>query len=128
MCMGGGGGGRATIVEPDYSRYDAMFNQQKAAIDAQMNGPIQGLQSQLDASLRKQQTLLTDNLSLQESLANNTQAQAQRLATLMGPPPPEKTASAPTTGKGRKAAGKSLLRIDQSTAQSQAVGTGLNIT
>ena len=29
MCMGGGGG-RATITEPNYAMYDSMFQQQKA--------------------------------------------------------------------------------------------------
>ena len=123
----GGGGGRATIREPNYAMYDSMFQQQRAAIDAQINGPIQLLQNQLNDAVKQQQTTLQENLKLQESIAANTNGQAARLAQLMGPPPPEKTAAAPVVGKNKKAAGKSGLRIDQSTASSQAAGTGLNI-
>jgi hypothetical protein len=107
--------------------YDSMFQQQRAAIDAQINGPIQLLQNQLNDAVKQQQTTLQENLKLQESIAANTNGQAARLAQLMGPPPPEKTAAAPVVGKNKKAAGKSGLRIDQSTASSQAAGTGLNI-
>jgi hypothetical protein len=128
MCMGGGGGGRATITEPNYAMYDSMFQQQKAVIDAQINGPIQLMQAQLNDAVKQQQSTLQENLKLQETIAANTQGQAQRLASLMGPPPPEKSAAAPVTGKTKKAPGKSGLRIDQSTASSQAAGTGLNIT
>lgn len=127
MCMGGGGG-RATITEPNYAMYDSMFQQQKAAIDAQMNGSIQNLQAQVNDAVRQQQTALQDNLKLQESIAANTHGQAARLAELMGPPPPEKSAAPPVTGKTKKAPGKNGLRIDQTTASSQAIGTGLNIT
>lgn len=127
MCMGGGGG-KATITEPNYAKYDSMFAQQKAVIDSQTNGPIQRIQAQLNDSVRQQQSALQENLKLQESVAANTQGQAARLATLMGPPPPEKTATAPTTGKSKKLGGKTGLRIDQSTASSIAAGTGLNIT
>ena len=126
MCMGGGGG-RATINEPNYAMYDSMFQQQKAAIDAQINGPIQLMQAQLNDAVKQQQATLQENLKLQESMAANTNGQAARLAQLMGPPPPEKSAAAPVVGKNKKAAGKSGLRIDQSTASSQAAGTGLNI-
>jgi hypothetical protein len=123
----GGGGGRATITEPNYAMYDSMFQQQRAAIDAQINGPIQLMQAQLNDAVKQQQSTLQENLKLQESIAANTNGQAARLAQLMGPPPPEKTADAPVVGKNKKAAGKSGLRIDQSTASSQAAGTGLNI-
>jgi len=107
--------------------YDSMFQQQKAVIDAQINGPIQLMQAQLNDAVKQQQSTLQENLKLQESIAANTNGQAARLAQLMGPPPPEKSAAAPVVGKSKKAAGKSGLRIDQSTAQSQAAGTGLNI-
>ena len=131
MCSGGGGSA-ATITMPDYSAYDNQFQLQKSAIEQTMNNGTQMLQQQLTASLRDKEAAhgrLTDQTKLQ---AENTNAQAMRLATLIGAPPPEKSAEAPRVGataRGLKnTKGKGALRIERSTATGNSQGTGLNIT
>ena len=39
MCMGGGGA--ATITQPDYTAYNQQFELQKSAIEQQMNNSTQ---------------------------------------------------------------------------------------
>jgi hypothetical protein len=131
MCSGGGGSA-ATITMPDYSAYNNQFQLQKSAIEQTMNNGTQMLQQQLTASLRDKEAAygrLTDQAKLQ---AENTNAQAMRLATLIGAPPPEKSAEAPRVGataRGIKSSkGKGALRIERSTATSTGQGAGLNIT
>ena len=62
---------------------------------------------------------------------NALQEEAMRLSTLIGAPPPEKSAQAPEIGsrdRGIKTSkGKKSLRIGR-TANSSSQGTGLNIT
>ena len=135
MCGGGQRQEPATIVMPDYDRYDRQFEDRKDAIVAGMQGKTQLMQLELDKVLRKKNDLL-DKISEQEvSKAKNQEAleeKATRLALLMGPPPPEEVASAPEVGvqdrdlKTRK--GKKSLRIRSTSAKSSAKGTGLNIT
>ena len=131
MCSGGGGSA-ATITMPDYSAYNNQFQLQKSAIEQTMNNGTQMLQQQLTASLRDKEAAagqLADQTKLQ---AENTNAQAMRLAALIGAPPPEKSAEAPRVGasaRGLKSTkGKGALRIERSTATSNSQGTGLNIT
>ena len=135
MCGGGQRQEPATIVMPDYDRYDRQFEDRKDAIVAGMQGKTQLMQLELDKVLRKKNDLL-EKISEQEvSKAKNQEAleeKATRLALLMGPPPPEEVASAPEVGvqdrdlKTRK--GKKSLRIRSTSAKSSAKGTGLNIT
>ena len=134
MCFGGGGGSRATIMMPDTRAYDREFELQKAAIDAQMGNSMQAMQSELNSALRDQQTIREDILQAKTEEAENQDRlseQAYRLSTLMGPPPPEKTAEAPEIGDRERGVntrrGKSSLRIGR-TATTSAAGTGLNIT
>lgn len=131
MCSGGGSS-PATITMPDYSAYNNQFQLQKSAIEQTMNNGTQLMQQQLTASLRDKEAAynrLTDQAKLN---AENTNAQAMRLATLIGAPPPEKTAEAPKVGataRGLKTTkGKGALRIERSTATSSSQGAGLNIT
>lgn len=132
MCSGGGGGG-GTITVPDYGAYNNQFQLQKSAIEQTMNNGTQMLQQQLTASLRDQEAAyarLTDQAKLR---AENTNAQAMRLATLIGVPPPEKSAEAPRVGASarglRTTKGKSALRISRATADvANSGGSGLNIT
>lgn len=135
MCGGGQRQERATIVMPDYDRYDRQFQDRKDAIVAGMQGKTQLMQLELDKVLRKKNDLL-EKISEQEvSKAKNQEAleeKATRMALLMGPPPPEEVASSPEVGvqdrdlKTRK--GKKSLRIRSTSAKSSAKGTGLNIT
>jgi len=128
MC--GGGGSRATITVPDYGAYNNQFNLQRSAIEQSMSSATQQMQQKLNAAIAEQQGALTKEMDQKKLLADNTAAQAARLAQLMGPPPPEKTAQAPVIGNSRgqvTTRGKAGLRINQTTATSSAPGAGLNI-
>ena len=132
MC--GGGGRRAVIEKPDYNAYNQQFELQKAAIDQSMNSGIRELQAEYQDQLRQNTASLE---AIQQERLFDAQdeervaADAARLATLIGTPPPEKVAQSPKIGtKSRGLAtadGKKSLRIGTS-ANSTAKGTGLNIT
>lgn len=127
MCFGGGG--RATITKPDYNAYDKQFDLQKEAIQNSMDSNLRLKQQELQASLGDKadiQRQLNEQIRIQ---AENTNAQAMRLAQVIGPPPPEKSAQAPVIGSKRKKLGKERLRIRRGTTPtSSASGAGLNIT
>jgi hypothetical protein len=131
MC---GGGSPATITQPDYEAYDRQFERQQAAISrmtAKNEGSIQRMQMKLNRKVVAKQETLTALADQKKTLAENTSAQAMRLAALMGPPPPEKSASAPVVGRLRGAEtkkGKSALRIGLDSSSRMSQGTGLNIT
>ena len=132
MCMGGGS--PATITQPDYEAYDRQFERQQTAISrmtAKDEGSIQRMQMKLNRKVVAKQEALTALADQKKTLAENTSAQAMRLAALMGPPPPEKSASAPVVGRLRGAEtkkGKSALRIGLDSSSRMGRGTGLNIT
>ena len=127
MCFGGGS--RATITKPDYNAYDKQFDLQKEAIQSSMDANLRAKQQELQASLGDKadiQRQLNEQIRIQ---AENTNAQAMRLAQVIGPPPPEKSAQAPVIGSKRKKLGKERLRIRRGTTPtSSASGAGLNIT
>lgn len=134
MCMGGGGG-RATITQPDYNAYNQQFQLQKDAIDQQMSNETLLMQQQLQSSLRDQNAVRSQIAEAQVAKADNQKAlqeEAKRLSVLLGPPPPEKSASAPEIGVRERdintRKGKSSLRIGRKTSKGSAKGTGLNIT
>lgn len=130
MCSGGGS--PAVITMPDTGAYDRQLQMQLDAMRATQNGAAQLKQAELNQALTSQQQVLTDLRDLQTRRANETSANAQRIAALIGTPPPEKTAQAPVIGSDRATAsrptGKRGLRIDRAVAATQAAGTGLNIT
>lgn len=127
MCFGGGS--RATITKPDYNAYDKQFELQKDAIQTSMSNELKLKQQELQTSLSDKadiQRALNEQIRIQ---AENTNAQAMRLAQVIGPPPPEKSAQAPVIGSKRKKLGKQGLRIRRGVAPtSSASGAGLNIT
>ena len=127
MCFGGGS--RATITKPDYNAYDKQFELQKEAIQTSMSNELKLKQQELQTSLGDKadiQRKLNEQIRMQ---AENTNAQAMRLAQVIGPPPPEKSAQAPVIGSKRKKLGKERLRIRRGTTPtSSASGAGLNIT
>ena len=132
MC--GGGGQRATIYQPDYNAYDKQFALQRSAIESQMNNSTMAVQQQLQSALRTQQSVQTQISEDKIAAANDAAAlneEAMRLSTLIGTPPPEKSAQAPEVGsrdRGVKTTkGRKSLRIGR-TANSSSQGTGLNIT
>lgn len=131
MCFGGGGGG-ATITMPDTRAYDRMANAQLDAMRMAQEGPAKLKQQELNAALDRQQQVLTDLRDLKLQRANETSANAARMAALIGTPPPDKTASAPVIGSDRagmsKPQGKRGMRVDRAVATSAGAGTGLNIT
>ena len=129
MCSGGKA---ATITMPDTGAYDRMANMQIAAMQQQQQGAASLKQAELNQAIRAQEGVLTELRDFSIQRANDTAANAARLAALIGTPPPEKSAKAPVVGSDRAGAsrpkGKAGLRIDRPTANSQASGTGLNIT
>jgi len=132
MCAGGGGS-RATIYAPDTRAYDALASQQLALMQQTQSSDVLTKQSQLDALVRERTALQTQEQAVATARANNTTAQAARLAALVGAPPPEKPAAAPVIGSDRtgekRPTGKQALRIDRAAgATAAAPGAGLNIT
>lgn len=132
MCFGGGGSA-ATITVPDYSAYNNEFQLQKAAIEQTMNSGTQQMQQQLTAALRNQEATYQKATDLARMNAENTNAAAMRMATLIGTPPPEPTADAPRVGSDARgiatSKGKGALRIGRTTAPAaNSGGSGLNIT
>lgn len=129
MCSGGR---PATITMPDTGAYDRMAQLQMDAMRQQQQGAASLQQAELNSAIRGQQSALTELRDFTVQRANDTAANAARLAALIGTPPPEKSAKAPVVGANRAGAskpkGKAGLRIDRATATSQASGTGLNIT
>ena len=136
MCFGGGGGEQAaTIVMPNTGAYDRQFELQKSALESQMNSSMMAMQQQLQGSLRKKEDLLGQIRDAKVQKADSQKAvneQAMRMASMIGAPPPEKSAEAPTVGSRDRGLatkkGKSALRISRTTASSNSQGSGLNIT
>jgi hypothetical protein len=129
MCFGGGG--RATITQPDYNAYDKQFQLQKDAIDSALNNETRSIQQQLNTALASKRSTLEELNAAERLRADNVQAQATRLAAVIGPPPPEKHAQAPVIGakaRGLKGKGKSGLRIGKSASQGAGSGTQLTLT
>ena len=134
MCMGGGSQPRATITVPDYGGYDRMFDMQKDAVMAQINGQTRTLQQQLDASMSKitgVREQIRDFKVEQAEDQEKLEDQAQRLSVLMGTPTPEPSAQAPEIGVRERGIntrkGKKSLRIGRKVAKGSAKGSGLNI-
>lgn len=132
MC--GGGGSPGTIYQPDYNAYDKQFELQRSAIESQMNNSAMAMQQQLQGALQAQNTVRSTIAEQKVTAANDAAAlseEAMRLSTLIGAPPPEKSAQAPEIGsrdRGIKTTkGRKSLRIGR-TANSSSQGTGLNIT
>lgn len=131
MCFGGGGGG-AVITMPDTGAYDRMAQAQFDAMTSNQDGAIKLRQLELNQALTSQQQTLAELRDLKTQRANETSANAARMAALIGTPPPDKSAQAPVIGSDRalmaKPAGRRGLRIDRATPTSQGAGTGMNIT
>jgi hypothetical protein len=130
MC--GGGGSRATITSPNTTQANMELKLQLDAMRAQRQGGLDLAQTQLSAALQRQGVVLQDLAQAKTMRANETRANADRLAALLGPPPPEKPAAAPKladarTGQ-RRAQGKTQLRINRASSTPDAPGVGLNIT
>ena len=132
MC--GGAPPRATITQPDYNAFNQQFELQKAAIDQSMNSGIMELQTGFQDSLRQQTDFLRGIEQGRVARAQDeaaAAADAARLQILIGAPPPEEVAQAPTIGAMDRgldvAKGKKSLRIGK-TATKTAKGAGLNIT
>lgn len=128
MC--GGSPSPATITAPDYRAYDAMANQQIELMRQQQNGALTVKQQELNAAQTSQQATLQGLRDTQIQRANETAANAARLAAIMGPPPPGKVAKAPVVGENRSTSGerqdKDALRIER-TVPLTGAGAGLNI-
>lgn len=133
MCFGSPPA--ATITMPDTRAYDRMADLQIAAMQEQQQGAAMLKQAELNQALRTQEQSLSELRDYKVQRANDTAANAARMAAIIGTPPPEPTAKAPVVGTDRenmvKPRGKQGLRIDRvgrTAPTSQAAGTGLNIT
>lgn len=134
MCMGGGGGGQATIIRPNTSSYDAMLATQRAGIESTMNNGMLQAQAQMQQAIQQQQMTYRRIADEKRALAEDQRAvneQALRMSQLIGPPPPEESAQAPVIGDkdryGSGAQGKKVLRIGRK-ANKSGKGAGLNIS
>ena len=129
MCMGGGSA--ATITVPKTESYDAQADLQIAAMQQTQNSTAMLKQGELNQALAAQQQTLTDARDFKIQQAEDTRANAARMANLIGAPPPEKTAQAPVVGRDRdrsqgKAKGRNSLKVRKSKSTAQGKGTGLN--
>ena len=129
MCMGGGRA--ATITVPKTESYDAQADLQIAAMQQTQNSTAMLKQGELNQALAAQQQTLTDARDFKIQQAEDTRANAARMANLIGAPPPEKTAQAPVVGRDRdrsqgKAKGRNSLKVRKSKSTAQGKGTGLN--
>lgn len=129
MCMGSAP--RSTIVAPDTAAYDRLANQQMSLINTRSQQDMLLQQERLNQAVLGQQNALQELNRVAQQRANDTTANAQRIAALIGTPPPEPTAKAPTVASNRegmsRAKGKDKLRIDRQGPVSAAPGTSLNI-
>ena len=133
MC--GGRQRSAKIEVPDYRAFDRQFDLQRQEIYRSMTSGNMALQAELQDVLRKQDALkekIAEQKVAKAERQEDLEAQATRMALLMGTPPPEPVASAPEIGvKDREIEtrkGKKSLRIRRTTADKRGKGTGLNIT
>ena len=122
---------RATITMPDTRAYDRMLDQQMSLMNTRGQQDMLLQQEQLNQAVRTQQVSLQDLNRAAMQRANDTSANAQRIAALIGTPPPEPTAKPPTVGSNRtgrgRARGKDELRINRQGSVSTAPGASLNI-
>lgn len=131
MCNGGSAP-RSTIAVPDYEAYDRMAERQMALMETRQNRKTLKKQGALDQAIANQQQALSELLNAEQQRAQQTAADAQRMAALIGTPPPEPTAKAPVIGDSRTGMapgdGKKSLRINRKSSTSTAArGAGLNI-
>jgi len=129
MC---GGGSRPTITTPDTRAYDQALNRQIAAMQAAQGGVVTAAQSALGAALDQERSALSQLRDFRVARANDTAANASRIAALLGPPPPEKAAMGPVVGADRSTTaertGRRRLRIDRTgSGATPATGAGLNL-
>ncbi len=131
MCAGGGGGG-GQITMPDTRAYDRMADAQIRAMEQARDGALSLKQQELQATLSTQQRTLEQLNAARMARANETAANAARMAELLGPPMPEESAKPPVVGSDRasatKARSRSTLRIDRRATASTGQGSGLNIS
>lgn len=115
MCSGGSPP-RATITKPDYSAYNRMAEMQFSAMQKVQDMGLTRTQNELAAALSNKEEKLSTLRDLKVTAANETAANAARLAALMGPPRPEKTAQSPVLAYNRtgmeRAQGKKQVKID----------------
>lgn len=133
MCSGRRSS-QAVITMPDTSAYDRQLTMQLELMRQQQNGGLALKQQELNSVLDRKREVLAEMRDFKVERANDTAANAARMAALMGPPPPEPTAKSPVVGTDRETQIKSkkrrslrVDRVDRSNA-TQASGSGLNIT
>ncbi len=119
----------STIQSPNTAAYDRLLNAQIAAMGAMQSSAVQAGQQQLNRLLLEEQSALSTLRDLRIERANNSAADTARMLAVLGPPPPERSAKAPTLGANRAApagTGKRQLRADMR-RPTAGPGSGLNI-
>jgi len=116
---------------PDTGAYDRMASQQMALMDSRSQQETLLMQQRLNQATLGQQNALQELNRLAQQRANNTAADSERIAMLVGTPPPAPSATAPTVASNRasssRPSGKDALRIDRQGPTAAAQGTSLNI-
>lgn len=134
MCTGGGGVGKATINQPNKKQTRKVNKAVKFMADKvkDLNSPDNPLALAQQAQILSGQQLnqVMGMLNQTATMAANNQdllqQDAARLSALTGPPPPEKSASAPLIGRSRSDEPRSgstrrSLRIDRSQSNSMSI-------
>lgn len=128
MCSGSGGSQRAVINMPDTDAHDRRLDRQLALMNTAQQRRTIRRQGEYDAALLNQQATLERLNAATMQRAKSTEADAKRIAALIGTPPPEPTAKAPVVGSNRtgkrRSPGRKQLRIERGPA---AAGAELNI-
>jgi hypothetical protein len=113
-------------------QHNMELQMQMEAMRAQREGVLTLAQTKLNNALSQQGQTLQELQTVKTQRANETTANAQRLAALIGTPAPDKTAQAPAVADNRagqqRAQGKARLRIDRGGPYKTGAGVGLNIT
>jgi hypothetical protein len=127
MC---GGSAPAKIYAPDTGAYDALANQQMELMRQQQSNGLTLKQGELNNALAAQQSAGAQLRDVKIQRANDTAANAARLAAILGPPPPEKVAKKPVVGQNRSTSAqrqdRDSFRIERDVTAT-AAGSGLNI-
>ena len=128
MC--GGGSAPAKIYAPDTGAYDVLANQQMELMRQQQSNGLTLKQQELNTALTGQQSVGAQLRDVQIQRANDTAANAARLAAILGPPPLDKVAKKPVVGENRSTSAqrqdRDSLRIERQ-VRPASPGAGLNI-
>jgi hypothetical protein len=100
MC-GGGRSQRATIRKPDYKAMDRMAKRQFKEMRRAQDSRVTGQGNVLAGNLQQEELAYSKLRDLKVQEANNISVESARIAALLGTPPPDRGATAPSLGRDR---------------------------